>query len=54
MSGFSELRYEVADGIATLTLDRPDARNAFTQVMAGELAAAAGRPTSTTTSASSW
>jgi len=43
MSGFSELRYEVADGVATLTLDRPDARNAFTQVMSGELAAAAGR-----------
>jgi len=43
MSGFTELRYEVADGVATLTLDRPAARNAFTQVMAGELAAAAGR-----------
>jgi enoyl-CoA hydratase/carnithine racemase len=43
MSGFTQLRYEVADGVATITLDRPDARNAFTQVMSGELAAAAGR-----------
>jgi enoyl-CoA hydratase/carnithine racemase len=40
---FTQLRYEVADGVATVTLDRPDARNAFTQVMAAELAAAAGR-----------
>jgi enoyl-CoA hydratase/carnithine racemase len=38
----TELRYEVADGIATVTLDRPDRRNAFTWVMAEELAAAAG------------
>ena len=42
MSGFAQLRYEVADGVATITLDRPEARNAFTQQMAAELAAAAG------------
>jgi enoyl-CoA hydratase/carnithine racemase len=39
---FTELRYEVADGVATITLDRPGRRNAFTGTMAGELAAAAG------------
>jgi enoyl-CoA hydratase/carnithine racemase len=38
----TQLRYAVADGIATITLDRPERRNAFTAVMAAELAAAAG------------
>jgi enoyl-CoA hydratase/carnithine racemase len=38
----TQLRYEVADGVATITLDRPDRMNAFTAVMATELAAAAG------------
>ncbi|MBB3082877.1 enoyl-CoA hydratase-related protein [Geodermatophilus sabuli] len=37
----TQLRYEVADGVATITLDRPDRMNAFTTVMAAELAAAA-------------
>ncbi|MGK5111772.1 MULTISPECIES: enoyl-CoA hydratase-related protein [unclassified Geodermatophilus] len=37
----TQLRYEVADRVATITLDRPDRLNAFTTVMAGELAAAA-------------
>ncbi|NEK59861.1 enoyl-CoA hydratase [Geodermatophilus sabuli] len=37
-----QVRYEVADGVATITLDRPDRLNAFTPVMAAELAAAAG------------
>jgi enoyl-CoA hydratase/carnithine racemase len=37
----TQLRYEVADGVATITLDRPDRMNAFTAVMATELAAAA-------------
>ncbi|MGY1633751.1 enoyl-CoA hydratase-related protein [Geodermatophilus sp. SYSU D01186] len=36
-----QVRYEVADGVATITLDRPDRMNAFTAVMATELAAAA-------------
>ena len=34
---FSEIRYEVADGILTITLDRPDRLNAFTPTMAREL-----------------
>ena len=51
---FTELRYEVADGVATVTLDRPDRRNAFSGTMADELARGRGRRTPTTTSASSW
>jgi enoyl-CoA hydratase/carnithine racemase len=31
------VRYDVADGVATVTLDRPDQHNAFTAVMADEL-----------------
>ncbi|MGY1914389.1 enoyl-CoA hydratase-related protein [Blastococcus sp. SYSU DS0973] len=34
----TELRYEVADGVATVTLHRPDRLNAFTLTMADELA----------------
>ena len=37
----TQLRYAVADGVATITLDRPERLNAFTPVMAAELAAAA-------------
>lgn len=40
---FSEISYEVVDGIATVTLDRPDRLNAFTAVMAAELIAAFDR-----------
>ena len=32
------VRYEVDDGVATVTLDRPDVRNALSAEMAGELA----------------
>ena len=38
----TQIRYEVADGVATVTLDRPDHRNAFSGTMAGELVHAAG------------
>src|SRR5919107_5366601 len=37
---FSEIRYEVADGILTITLDRPGRMNAFTGTMLEELLAA--------------
>lgn len=36
-------RYEVADRVATITLDRPDKLNAFTRQMGDELIAAFGR-----------
>ncbi|CAA9221995.1 MAG: Enoyl-CoA hydratase/isomerase family protein [uncultured Blastococcus sp.] len=41
MSAPTQLRYEVDAGVATITLDRPGSRNAFTVTMALELAAAA-------------
>jgi enoyl-CoA hydratase/carnithine racemase len=34
---FEEIRYEVADHVLTITLDRPDRLNAFTPTMAREL-----------------
>lgn len=37
---FTQISYDVADQIATITLDRPDKLNAFTEVMAMELMAA--------------
>jgi enoyl-CoA hydratase/carnithine racemase len=37
---FETLRYDVADGVLTLTLDRPDRMNAFTETMMHELIAA--------------
>lgn len=37
----TQLRYEVDDGVATITLHRPERLNAFTPVMAAELARAA-------------
>ena len=40
--GFGTIRYEVADAIATITLDRPDTLNALTIEMKGELLRALG------------
>jgi enoyl-CoA hydratase/carnithine racemase len=37
---FEQIRYEVADGVLTITLDRPDRLNAFTETMMNELIAA--------------
>ena len=37
---FEHIRYEVADGILTITLDRPERLNAFTATMGEELIAA--------------
>ncbi len=37
MSDYSEILYDVADGIATITLHRPDKMNAFTGTMMNEL-----------------
>jgi enoyl-CoA hydratase/carnithine racemase len=34
---FQQIRYEVADGVLTITLDRPDRLNAFTPTMQREL-----------------
>jgi len=34
---FEEIRYEVADQVLTITLDRPERLNAFTATMGGEL-----------------
>ena len=39
-TAFSTLRYRVADGVAELTLDRPEVHNAFDATMVGEVEAA--------------
>ena len=43
MSSFTQILYDVADGIATITLHRPDKMNAFTRVMMDEMIAAFDR-----------
>jgi enoyl-CoA hydratase/carnithine racemase len=40
MTEFTEILLDVADGVATITLNRPDRLNAFTTTMARELVAA--------------
>jgi len=37
---FEQIRYEVADGVLTITLNRPERLNAFTETMMNELLAA--------------
>lgn len=37
-SALTTIRYEAADGVATITLDRPDRHNAFTSEMCEEMA----------------
>jgi enoyl-CoA hydratase/carnithine racemase len=37
---YETLRYDVADGVATITLDQPDTRNALSHELLGELIAA--------------
>src|SRR5438477_3857226 len=39
----SDVLFDVAEGVATLTLNRPDVLNSFTRSMAGELRAALDR-----------
>jgi len=41
-SSLTTIRYEAADGVATITLDRADRHNAFTTTMCEEMAAAWG------------
>jgi enoyl-CoA hydratase/carnithine racemase len=43
MIDYSDIRYDVADGIATITLNRPDKLNAFTPLMCRELIDAIGQ-----------
>ena len=40
MTDFTQIRYDVADSIATITLNRPEKMNAFTNVMMREMCSA--------------
>ena len=40
MSDYTQILYDVDDGIATITLHRPEKMNAFTNVMMNEMIAA--------------
>lgn len=43
VAGYQDITYEVADGVATIALNRPQRRNGFTTLMSDELADAFGR-----------
>jgi enoyl-CoA hydratase/carnithine racemase len=43
VDSYQEIKYEVAERIATISLNRPQARNSYTLLMADELADAFGR-----------
>jgi len=43
MSGYSQILYDVAEGIATVTLNRPDKLNAYTRTMMDEMIEAVDR-----------
>lgn len=43
MSDYTQIRYEVAEGVATITLHRPEKMNAFTRTMMDEMIAAFDR-----------
>ena len=45
------VRYDVADGVATVTLDRPDQHNVFTAAMADELSVSGATSAARTTCA---
>jgi 1,4-dihydroxy-2-naphthoyl-CoA synthase len=45
--GYEQVVYETRDGVATVTLNRPDRLNAWTQVMGREVRAAVFRSTGT-------
>ena len=46
MADYETIRYETADGLATITLSRPEKRNAMNRRMFEELGAAADRAAS--------
>ena len=48
---FQEILYEVADHVATITLNRPEPLNAFTGTMGTESSRRSTTPMPTTTSA---
>ena len=43
MTGFTQILYDVVDGVATITLNRPEKMNAFTNVMMQEMCSAFDR-----------
>ena len=50
---YQDIRFEIRDGVAVMTLNRPEHRNAFCGTMAGSSAVPIRRATPTTRSARS-